>query len=244
MISGVYCMAMFNNLPQTNARVGMLMADFSGLEKLDEIVREKMKRLVLSDQVQKNSAYVGTGNWSLEQFDGWFSEVVRKELGKTLGIIRNKMVQKAIRGGAGNAASAVLRRMYRGEYKGAVHDLGNRKRLSTRNRIVPEPNGGESGIRRHRTVSRRTKQLQKYYGPDRAFILRFLDGGTDVRVAMPSGPTGRGSMATYGNRGNIDPRGFFHNMSEDMEQAANKLGETLINHVENWTEKAFKEIEQ
>ena len=73
------------------------------------------------------------------------------------------------------------------------------------------------------------------------FILRFLEFGTDVRTAKPSGATGLGSKSTYGARGNIRPRPFFHTISSDMEQAAQQLGETLVNRVESWVDKAFTE---
>lgn len=234
-------MALFNNLPQTSKEIGMLTADFSGLAKLDDIVRKTMERLIVSGHVQDNAAQVKNGNMSLQQFDGWFAKLARAELGKTLGIIRNKAVQKAMAGGAGSASGAVLRRMYKKEIEGAVHDLGNRKRISSKTRQVNIQYGGVSGIRRNRSVSGRTEMLRKYYGPDRSFILRFLDGGTDVRVARPNGPVGRGSKATYGSRGNIAPRNFFHSLSADMEAAANQLGMTLIQHVEKWTEQAFNE---
>lgn len=234
-------MATFNNLPQTGAIVDGLMADFSGLNKLDELVRDKLKRLIASHQVQANSGYVGSGSWSLEQFDGWFSELVRKELGKTLGIVRAKAVQKAIIAGAGSSSSAVLRRMYKGEYKGNINIAGNRSRISNRHRVVPEPTGGKSGIRRPRTVKQRTQYLRELYGPDRTVMLRVLDGGRDVFRATPEGPTGRYSKATYGRRGSITPRSFFHTMQSDMEQAAQQLGETLLGNVEKWIEQAFNE---
>ena len=55
-------------------------------------------------------------------------------------------------------------------------------------------------------------------GADRAFILRFLNAGTDVRDAGTRG--GRLS----GNRGRIEPRNFFATSSQKaMEQAAEQL---------------------
>lgn len=234
----------FKGLSITNQRIDGLMADFSGLNKLGSVVDKVLRRLALNDRVQTRVTAVKQGNLTMREFDVWFSDVVRVELGKTLGIVRAKAVQKAQAGGAGSAAYAVLRRMYKDRYAGAIHDLGNGgHRISSKKRVVPEPDGGVSGIRRPRTVSKRTKDLREYYGPDRAFILRFLEGGTDVRTARTSGPTGHRSKATYGHRGNINPRGFFHSLSADMEAAANQLGETLIHNVEQWTQKQFKEIE-
>jgi hypothetical protein len=68
-----------------------------------------------------------------------------------------------------------------------------------------------------------------------------LEEGTDVRTAKSYGPKGRGSMASWGNRGSIAPRSFFHSMSSDMEQAAQQLGQTLKGYVETWIEKEFNE---
>ena len=114
--------------------------------------------------------------------------------------------------------------------------------MSSMKRVVDEPNGCKSGIRRARTVKSRTQQLREYYGPDRGFILRILEGGRDVFMATPEGPTGRGSKATYGRRGAIGARNwFFHSMHSDMEQAAQQLGQTLTTAVEKWVEQKFSE---
>ena len=231
----------FKGLATTNARIDGLVADFSGMEKLWEVVNKTLRRLSLKENVQNRVSMVKSGSLDKASFDGWFAEVVRIELGKTLGIVRNKAKEKAAMAGAGSASSAVLRRMYRDEYKGAVHNLGSRKRISSRTRIEPEPDGGKSGIRRSRMVSDRTKKLRGYYGPDRSFILRFLDSGTDIRMAKTSGPTGNRSRATWGRRGSITGKGFFHTLQSDMEQAAQELGQTLIGHVENWLETQFSE---
>ena len=232
----------FVGLNATNDRINGLMADFSGLHNLEKHVDEVLTRLAYSESVQHGVSAVGRGTWSRQEFDGWFSELVRKELGKTLAIIRAKAKQKAAsQAKAGSAASGVLWHQAKAGNRGYVGINQPRGRISSRTRIVPEPTGGKSGVRRVRTVSDRTKQINEYFGPDRHFILRFLEFGTDVRTAKPSGPTGRGSKATYGARGNIAPRSFMHSVGSDMELAANQLGETLINHVEQFIEKKFKE---
>jgi hypothetical protein len=232
----------FTGLNVTNSRINGLMADFSGLNKLDEIVDKVLTRLAYSESVQHGVSAVGRGTWSRQDFDGWFSELVRKELGKTLAIVRAKAKQKAdSEGRAGSASSGVLWHQAKEGNRGYVGINQPRGRISSRTRIVPEPNGGKSGIRRKRTVSDRTKQINEYFGPDRHFILRFLEFGTDVRTAKPSGPTGRRSMATYGARGSITPRSFMHSVGNDMEQAAQQLGQTLVNNVEQFIEKKFKE---
>lgn len=232
----------FRGLNVTNNRIDMLRADFSGLNNLDKVISSVLKKLSLKDNVTQNVRMVKGGRMSLQEFDGWFSELVRAELGKVLGIVRNKAVAKARGAGAGSASSAVLRRMYKREYAGNINIAGNRSRITNRKRIVPEPNGGKSGIRRPRTMKNRTKQLQEYFGPDRSFVLRILESGRDVYMATPEGPTGRGSKATLGRRGAMAPRNwFFHSMKSDMEQAAQQLGQTLTGAVEKWIEQQFKD---
>lgn len=233
-----------SGLTLTDQRIDVLYADFSGMKDLEKIIHDVLHRLAAREDVTKNVSLSRAGVYSREQFDFWFSDLVRKELGKTLGIMRNKAIQKSRTAGAGSASTAVLRRSYKGEYAGNINIAGNRKRISRQERIVPEPTGGVSGIRRKRYVGDRTKQLRKYYGPDRGFILRFLEFGTDVRTAKTFGPTGRRSMASWGSRGNITPRSFFHTMKSDMDAAAQQLGTTLTGYVEKWVEQEFKESEK
>ena len=231
-------MAYQTNIPglsATNRRIDGLMADFSGLQNLEKMVSSVLKRLELQPNVNQQVQLVRSGTMSRENFDGWFSEVVRQELGKVLGVQRNKAVQKARAVGAGSASSAVLRRMYRKEYGGNINIATPRGRMSSRTRNY------QPGWLKQRHVGDRTRKINEYYGPDRGFVLRFLEGGTDVRTAETYGPTGKGSMASWGRRGAIAPRSFFHTMQSDMEQAAQQLGHTLTGHVENWIDRKFKE---
>ena len=222
-------------LNATNRRIDGLMADFSGLQNLENMVSGVLKRLELQPNVNQQVQLVRSGAMSRANFDGWFAEVVRQELGKVLGVQRAKAVQKARQVGAGSASSAVLRRMYKDEFAGNINIASPRGRISSRTRNY------QPGWLKQRYVSDRTRKINEYFGPDRGFILRFLEFGTDVRTAKSFGPTGRGSTATWGARGNISPRGFFHTMQSDMEQAAQQLGHTLTGHVERWIERAFKE---
>ena len=232
----------FKGLNVTNNRIGMLRADFSGLQNLDKVISSVLNRLSMTDSVNNRVAAVGKGTMSRQEFDGWMSELVRVELGKTLGIVRANAVKKARAAGAGSASSAVLRRMYKSGREGNVNIAGGNRRLSSRTRIVPEPDGGKSGIHRPRSVSKRTKELREYYGPDRSFVLRILESGRDVYMAHAEGAMGPGSKATHGRRGAIAPRNwFFHSMRSDMEQAAQHLGYTLTTAVEKWIEQKFNE---
>jgi hypothetical protein len=233
---------LLSQLNATQQRIAMLQADFSGLDDLNKIIMDVLNRLNTSESVQTQLQGLHNGTVTLEQFDGWFEPVVRAELGKTLAVVRAKAVRKARDNGAGSAAGAVLRRQYKDELKANINIASPRRRMSSMKRVVEEPHGGRSGIRRPRTVKDRTQQLREYYGPDRGFILRILDGGRDTFMATPEGPTGRGSKATYGRRGSIGARSwFFHSMHSDMEQAAQQLGQTLTTAVEKWVEQKFSE---
>jgi hypothetical protein len=83
--------------------------------------------------------------------------------------------------------------------------------------------------------SARTESVDTYFGKDRAFILRFLNSGTDVRMAGSRG--GRLS----GNRGSITARNWFGNMApHEMELAA----ENLSNVIEEELAEAYKEMDK
>jgi len=231
------------SLHASQQRLDGLMADFSGLENLEKVVNSVLERLRKKSTGMRIGYAAGT--ISREQFDGYFPELLRTELGKTLAIVRAKAKQKAqTQAHAGSASSGVTWHEAREGNRGYVGIITPRGRISSRKRIVPPPSGGKSGIKRSRTVDDRTRAINEYFGPDRHFILRFLEFGTDVRTAMPSGPTGRGSKATYGARGNIKPRSFMHSVQSDMEQAAQQLGHTLVGYVENWIDTKFKEENQ
>ena len=232
----------FKGLPVTNERIEGLRADFSGLQNLEKAVDSVLRKLQLDDKVQGNVRFVQSGHYSKHQFDMWFAEVVRIELGKVLGIMRARAMQKAQGAGAKDASAAVLRRMYRGTFAGNINIAGHRGRISSRSRVVPEPNGGVSGIRRNRTVKPRTQKLREYYGPDRDFLLRIFSEGRDEFRATSDGPVGRGSKATYGRRGAISPRwNFVRSMQSDMQQAAEQLGIDLTKWVESFIETQFTE---
>ena len=227
----------YKGLDTTNSGIDILRADFSGMKDLEKVIDKVLRRIALTENVKQNVAQVKGGGMTLKEFDGWLAPLVRQELGKTLGIIRNKAMQK-VPSSAKSVASAILRRQYKDEFKGNINILGNRKRVSFIKRHY------EQGRQRVRTVNPRTIKRYEYYGPDRAFILRFLESGTDVRVARPQGPTGRGSMATYGNRKTIAARSFFGRASADVEAAAKALGTTLTNYVEKWIQEVFDNEKQ
>jgi hypothetical protein len=67
----------------------------------------------------------------------------------------------------------------------------------------------------------------KYAGSDRAFVLRFINQGTQSRTAGTRG----GRLG--GNRGRIAPRNFFGNRSHlEMEKAAENLTKLIDNLIQ------------
>lgn len=231
------------NLNATRGNVEFFSTEYKELEKVNDIITKVLKRLQAKDNVNQQWGMVQNGSMSIEQFDGWFAPIVRQELGKKLGIVRNKAVSRARAAGAKDAATAVSRRTYKDSFGGNINILGNRKRVSFKKRTYPTPTGGKSGILRKRSLQPRTVDLYQYYGPDRSFILRFLENGTDIRTAKSGGPTGNRSMATWGNRGSIGARDFFGPAKTDMDAAAKELGTTLVNYVEDWIDKVFDNVE-
>ena len=234
----------FTGLPVTNDRIDGFMADFSGYVNLEKIVSDTLNKLALSDSVQAGVRLVKRGAMNMQDFDGWFSDIVNLELRNAIGVLRNKAVQKALSAGAYDSAYAVLRRTYKDGYSGNINIAGHRGRISNKRRVVDPPTGGKSGIRRERTVKKRTQTLREYYGPDRDFLLRIFSEGRDVFMAKSDGPIGRGSKATHGKRGSMAPRwNFVHSMQSDMQEAAKQLGIDLTGYVEKWLETKFKEGE-
>ena len=93
----------FVGLSQTNSQIAALKADFSGMIKLDSIVDKVLNRLALNARTQHYVAQVKSGQLRQGEFDYWFADEVRRELGKVLGIVRAKAVAKARAAGAGSA---------------------------------------------------------------------------------------------------------------------------------------------
>ena len=86
---------------------------------------------------------------------------------------------------------------------GAPRDYHPRRKLDDH----PKQRGGN-----RRKRSKRTEQLDSYFGKDRGFVLRFQNSGTDNRDTR------------YGNRGHIAPRNIFARAAPlQMEKAAGNI---------------------
>ena len=155
----------------------------------------------------------------------------RSEIGKGI---------KFDKGDPRQAYKAVKTAVYRQILGGSVSIL-RKRRAGTQFSAYEPPRtlrpGQRGGNRRPR--SQRTDDLMKYAGPDRAFVLRFLNAGTQGRVIKFNYDEARedvhrgsqgGNLKKYGKtintgaRGNIAPRNFFANSSHSaMQKAADQL---------------------
>ena len=87
----------------------------------------------------------------------------------------------------------------------------------------PRGRGGNRVVRQERTTT-----IMSYQGKDRGFILRFLNGGTDVRSIHSMGGRDLVNAPKGGNRGSIAPRNWFGQRSQqEMEQAAQQLDKMI-----------------
>ena len=86
--------------------------------------------------------------------------------------------------------------------------------------------------RRNRYISSRTKQLYNYAGPSRSFVLRFIEGGTQNRIAGSKGNKRGGS----GNRGKIKARDFMATAQTEMGKAP----QHIMDMISQITEQQFQ----
>lgn len=151
--------------------------------------------------------------------DGALRDAVRSIVSEEISALRDKAKMAAEQAGGGSASGAVLRRSYQSRLGGAVHILGGRKKYSNDSR------GYTPGSQR--TVSQRTMTVNRYSGPDRAFILRFLNSGTTGREVSAPSTTGRGSRSSWGYRGSIAARNFFSPMESEARSASVRAAEKI-----------------
>lgn len=146
---------------------------------------------------------------------------LKKAIGKVLRDTRNK-VAKDVRQGIGSdprrAYQAVRRSLYRKILGGNISILsgrsaGNGRDFSPVRKIDTHPHQrGGNRIQR----SDRTERLNSYYGKDRAFVLRFLNSGTDSRTTR------------FGNRGSIHARRVFAiSAAYQMDKAVRDVNELI-----------------
>ena len=152
-----------------------------------------------------------------------------------------KPVKKAVQ----QAARAAMKRDRRKAYKavriitlkggkGVVVGLLNPRKASGSMALPQKPTGGKSGIRRHRTRSARTNQVDGYQGADRAWILRIVNQGT---VKGPRMAGTRGTLKKEANRGELTAKRFFGRAEMGMKQASQSLAVELGKIIEKNSKK-------
>lgn len=150
------------------------------------------------------------------------------------------------------AYKAVKTAVYRQILGGSVSIL-KKKRAGTQFSNYEPPRTLKAGQRggNRRTRSGRTDDLIHYAGPDRGFVLRFLNSGTKERAIdfqydesrehVHRGSQG-GNLKKYGKtintgrRGNIKPRNFFGQLAPS---AMNKAADQLTKLIDDMIKKEF-----
>ena len=188
------------------------MADISGAFEVDGLVKQKeaLESLMMSNPEMEKRV----------------QKLIRQVLLAARRMVSND-AKGAMKSDPRQAYKAVKSAVYKRILGGSISIL-NRKNANGGGSYEPPRKGtsdpfGRGGNRVPR--SQRTQQVMSYQGADRAFILRFLNAGTDDREAGTRG----GRMS--GNRGRIAPRNFFATSSHTaMQKAAEQLS-TLIDEM-------------
>jgi hypothetical protein len=186
------------------------MADINGAFEVDGLVKQKqeLESLMMSNPEMEKRV----------------QKLIRQVLLSARRMVSND-AKGVMKSDPRQAYKAVKSAVYKRILGGSVSIL-NRKNAKGGGSYEP-PRKLRQGQRGGNRVprSQRTQQVMSYEGADRAFILRFLNAGTDVREA------GTRSGRMSGNRGRIAPRNFFANSSHTaMQKAAEQLS-TLIDEM-------------
>lgn len=148
--------------------------------------------------------------------------VIRKELRQA-----RSRTAKDVHSSLGNdprkAYRAVKHAIYKQVLGGNISILASRRAgaryMLVKQRKLDENPNQWGGNRRAR--SKRTEDIDTYFGKDRGFILRFLDAGTDDR------------MTKYGRRGSIAARPIFGIPATfQMQVAAENIGEAMLEELD------------
>jgi len=208
------------------------MADFGNIE-VDGFVeqRKELEKLMMSNPAME------------KKVQGLIRKVLmeaRKEIGSGI---------KFKHGDPRQAYKAVKTAVYRQILGGSVSILNKRRAGAKSSDYEPQRTlraGRRGGNRRPR--SQRTQQIMNYAGSERAFVLRFLNEGTQgrsiefrydaARENVKRGSQGGdlkkyGKTTNTGRRGNIAPRNFFGQLAPSaMEKAAENLTKLIDNLIQ------------
>ena len=193
------------------------MADLSGPFEVDGLVkqREDLERLLMSNPAME------------KKVQGLIRKVLmaaRREIGKSIPFKDGDPRQ---------AYKAVKTSVYRQILGGNVSILNKRSAAKFSSYEPPRTlNPSKPGGNR-RPRSQRTWNLVHYAGPDRGFVLRFLNAGTQARAVNFTYDENRvgtrwNKHPNTGYRGRIKPRNFFEPASHQaLRKAADQLSHLI-----------------
>lgn len=156
--------------------------------------------------------------------------LIRKLIRQLLREARNRLSKDAknyLDSDPRRAARAVKFAVYKQLFGGNLSILAKRKagaRYELRRHRKLDENPYQRGGNRRPRVDDRRNRLDYYYGADRGFILRFINGGTVPRLSR------------FGNRGSIRPTNWFgHTAPWQMQTAAEELAGAIEEYVKKQT---------
>ena len=155
---------------------------------------------------------------------------VRKEVAESANTVLKRDPRQAYK--------AVKTAVYRQILGGSVSILNKRKRSTQFSAYEPIRKNGlqVNSVYGDRVRSKRTWDITHYAGPDRAFILRFVNAGTQVRGINFTYEESRkvdkwNKHPNTGFRGRIAPRNFFGNVSHRAMRGASAHLQQLIDQL-------------
>ena len=165
---------------------------------------------------------------------------LQKIIRKVLMEVRKEVSESAktvLKSDPRQAYKAVKTAVYRQILGGSVSILSKRRKSTQFSayepvrKLQPKQRGGNRRVR-----SKRTWDIQHYAGPDRAFILRFVNGGTLGRAVDFNYDENRradkwNKHPNTGFRGRIAPRNFFGNVSHRAMRGASAHLQQLIDQL-------------
>lgn len=148
---------------------------------------------------------------------------VKKIVRKVLTVAQKSVQRTAMPLSSKEAYLGVRKAVYKKVLGGNINIISGGKSAGKRAPIPPESQRKKSHDRGGNRIprSKRTEDLLSYAGPDRSFILRFLNDGTTTRTSR------------YGNRGAIAARNWFGPAAtQALEQSAQMFDELITKLVE------------
>lgn len=148
---------------------------------------------------------------------------VRKIVRQVLTVAQKSVQRTAMPLSSKEAYLGVRKAVYKNVLGGNINIISGGKSAGKRAPIPPESERKKTHDRGGNRIprSKRTEDLLSYAGPDRSFILRFMNDGTTTRTSR------------YGNRGAIAARNWFGPAAtQALEQSAQMFDELITKLVE------------